>query len=63
MSKGSVPQIVAQGNGLGQALIEPECLGNGPGNLGNLKGMGQARPVVIPFRREKHLGLMLKPAK
>ena len=63
MAKGCMPQIMSQSNGLRQLLVEPQRFGNRPGNLGNLQGMGQSCPVMIPHRGQKHLGFMLQAAK
>ena len=60
MSKGRVPQIVAQGDGLRQILIEAQGLGNRAGVLGDLQRMGQPRPVMIAPGSQEHLGLMLQ---
>ena len=40
MAEGRVPQIMAQRNGLCQALIEPQGLGYGAGYLGIPPGCG-----------------------
>lgn len=63
MAEGRVPQIMAQRNGLCQALIEPQGLGYGAGYLGYLQGMGEPGPVMVPLRRQKHLCLVLQPSK
>ena len=36
MAKGGVAQVVAQGDGLGKVLIEPQSPGDGPGDAGHL---------------------------
>ena len=56
MAKGRVAQIVSQGDSLRQAFIEPQRFCDGPRNLGNLQGVGQARPVMVAFRRESSNG-------
>ena len=58
-----MPQVVAQGHGLGQVLIQPQCPGDGPGDLAHLKGVGQPGAVMIPLRGEEHLGFLLQAAK
>ena len=63
MSEGRMSQVVAQGDGLRQRLVEPQGLGDGPGDLGDLQRVGQARPVVIPLRGQEDLCLMLEPAE
>jgi hypothetical protein len=59
--EGSVPDVMPQGYGFGQVLIEPQRFSDGTGNLRNLQCMGQPRSVVIAIRREKHLGFVLEP--
>ena len=56
-------EVVAEGNGLREALIEAQGLGYGPGVLGDLEGVGKAGPVVVPLRRQKDLGLVLEAAE
>lgn len=61
--KRSVPKIVAEGDGLGEILVEAERTRDGSSNLGNLESVHEARPVVIPLWRKKHLRLVRKPAE
>jgi hypothetical protein len=56
-----VAEVVAEGDGLGQVLVEAEGLGDRSGDLGDLETMGQPRPVVVPEGREKDLRLVLEP--
>ena len=63
VSKRRMPQVMAQRNGFHQRFVHPERPGDRPGILGNLQRMGQPRAVVISHGRQKHLGLMLHPAK
>ena len=63
MAVGSMPQVVPQGDGFGQVFIQAEGTGQRPCNLGHLKRVGQAGPVMIPFRRKKNLGLEFQPAE
>ena len=58
-----VAQIVAEGDRLGQLLVQPQHLGDGAGDLRHLEGVRQARPVVIAGRREEHLRLVLQAAE
>src|SRR5690554_1838908 len=53
-------QIVAQGNGLGQILVEAQAPGYGSGNLGHFKGVGKPGPIVVAFGGYEDLGLMLE---
>ena len=61
MAKGRMPQVMTQGDGLRQILIETQSPGNGPGNLGHLQRVGQPGAVVVPLGGQKHLGLVLQP--
>ena len=63
VAEGGVPQVVAQGDGLGQVLVEAQGAGDGPGHLLHLQGVGEPGPVVVAQRRHEHLGLVLEPAK
>lgn len=63
MSEGRMPQIMPQGNGLNQIIIQPQGLRNGSGSLRNFQGMGQTVPVVVALRRQKDLGLILQSPK
>ena len=42
-------QIVPEGDGLGQVLIQAEGTGERAGDLGNLEGVGQPGAVVVPL--------------
>ena len=63
MAEGRMPQIVPQCYGLCQILVHTQRPGNGPCNLRYLQSMGKPRPVVVAFRRQKDLCLVLQPAK
>ena len=58
-----VTQIVAEGDGLGQVLVQIQRPGDGPCDLAHLEGVGEARPVMVPSRRDEDLGLVLEPAE
>ena len=58
-----VPEVMPEGDGFGQLLVEPEHLRDGARNLRHLERVGQSRAVVIALWREEHLGLVLEPAK
>ena len=60
MTKRRVAQIMAQGDGLGEVLIQAQGTGHGAGDLADFQGMGQPGAVVVPFRGKKHLGLLLQ---
>ena len=61
VAEGGVAQIVAQGRGFHQILVEPESPGNGAGNAADLQGVGHAGAVVVALGLEKHLGLVHQP--
>ena len=58
-----VPEVVAERDGLGQLLVQPQHLGDGPGDLRHLERVRQAGAVVVAGRREEHLRLVLQPAE
>jgi hypothetical protein len=59
----SVPQVVAQGDGFGQILVQRQGFGHSPGNLGHLQGVGEAGAVMISPGDQKHLSLVLEAAE
>jgi hypothetical protein len=63
VAEGGVPQVVSEGDGLGEVLVLPEGAGGGAGDLGHLEGVGQSNPVVVTLGRHEHLGLVLEPAE
>ena len=63
MAERGVPQIVAQGDRLGQILIQAQRPRDGTGDLGYLEGMGQAGTVMIPFGRQENLRFVLETAE
>ena len=58
-----MPQIVAQRDGLGQILVQPQGPGGRPGDLGHLERMGEPDSVVVALRRDEDLGLVLEAAE
>ena len=50
VAKGGVPQVVSQGDGLGQVFVEPQAPGDGAGDLGDLQRVGQTGAVVVALR-------------
>ena len=63
VAEGGMAQIVAQGDGLGEILIEPQSPGDGAGYAGHFQRMGQAGAVMVTLRMQKYLGLMAQPAE
>ena len=59
VAEGGVAQVVAQGDGLGQVLVEQQRSGYGAGDAGDLQCVGKAGAVVVALGLQKHLGLML----
>ena len=51
-----VTQVVAEGDGLGQVLVQVQRPGDGPGDLAHFEGVGQARPVMVASRRDETPG-------
>ena len=56
-----VPQVVAQGDGFGEVLVEPQGSGRGPGDVRDVERVGEAHPVVVALGGHEHLGLVLEP--
>ena len=56
--KGRVSQIVPEGDGLGEVLVQAKRGGHAAGNLRNLKRVREPRAVVVPLGSEKHLRLV-----
>ncbi len=56
-------EVVAQGDGLGQVLVQVQGAGDGAGDLAQFQGVGQARAVMVAFGRDEHLGLVLQAAE
>jgi hypothetical protein len=63
MAEGGVAEIVGEGDGLGEVLIEREGAGDGAGDGGDLDGMGEAGAEVIAGAAEEDLGLVLEAAE
>ena len=63
VAKGRVAEVVPQGYGLGQVLVEPERPRDGSSHLGHLEGVDEPRAVVVPLGGQKHLRLVGKPAE
>ena len=63
MSEGRMAQIMPQGDGLRQILIQAQRSGDRPGDLRHLQGMRQPGTVVISLGTQEHLRLMFHSAK
>ncbi len=63
MAEGGVAEIVGEGDGLGEVLIEGEGPRDGAGDGGDLDGMGEPGAEVIAGAAEEDLGLVLEAAE
>ena len=61
MAERGVPQVVPQGDGLGQVLVEPERPRDRAGDAGHLQRVRQPGAVVVALRGDEDLGLVLEP--
>src|SRR5687768_9773580 len=61
MAERRVPEVVAERDGFGQLLVEPQHLGDAARDLRDLEGMREPGAVMVAGRREEHLGLVLQP--
>ena len=58
VSKGRVPDVMGQGQGLAEGLVQKEGAADAAGNLGNLKAVREACAVVVTFPVDEDLGLV-----
>ena len=58
-----VPEVVAEGDRLGQVLVEAQRAGDAARDLRHLDRVGQARPEVVALVRDEDLRLVLEPAE
>src|SRR5215472_16583618 len=58
-----VPEIVPECDRLRQLFVQPQHLGDAARDLRDLEGMRESRAIVIAFRREKDLRLVLQAAE
>ena len=63
MPEWSVAEVVGEGDGLGQILVQAQCTGDGASYLGDLQRVGEPCPDVVPGRRKEHLGLRFESTK
>ena len=61
--EGGVPQVVAQRDGLGQILVEPQRAGDGARDLGHFQRVGEPRAVVVALGGQEHLRLVGQAAE
>src|SRR5690606_16483498 len=63
VAEGGVPQIVGQGDGFQQVLVEAQHAGDGAADLGNLQRVGEAGAEQVALVVDEDLGLVLQPAE
>ena len=63
VAEGRVPQVVPQGDRLGQVLVELERPRHRPGDPGRLERVREPGAVVVALGRDEDLGLVLEPAE
>ena len=55
-----VAEVVAEGDRLGEVLVQPERAGGGPGDLAHLQRVREPDAVVVALGGDEHLGLVLQ---
>ena len=63
MAKGCVPQIMCERDGLGKVFVETEGPGHRATDGGDLDGVGEARPVMVPRAAQEDLGLAIEASE
>src|SRR5438270_1989884 len=63
VSEGRMADVVNQRQGLGQIFVQAKCSGDGPGDLRNLDGVGQAAAKMIGRAAGKYLRLPRQAAE
>ena len=63
VAKGRMAEIVTEGDGFHQILVQTKCPGNRSGKTADLQRVGKAGTVMISLRAEKNLGFMLETPK
>ena len=61
VAEGSVTEIVAQRHGLHQVFVQTAGPGYGAGDARDLQRVGETGAVVVAFRRDEDLSLVLEP--
>jgi hypothetical protein len=59
--EGRMAQVVRQGDGLGQVLVEAQLAGYRPANLGHLQRVRQPGAVMVVGLSDEHLRLVHQP--
>ena len=63
VTEGTVADVVAEGDGLGEILVEAQGAGDGATHLGDLEGVREARDEVVLLGGDEDLGLVLEAAE
>src|SRR3970040_1234550 len=63
MPERRVPEVVGQGDGLGQIFVERKRPGDGTADLGYLDRVRQARAEQVALVVDENLGFVFQPAK
>ena len=61
MPERSMSEVMSERDRVGQRLVKPECARDSPRDLGYLKRVREARPVVVALRCQENLRLARKP--
>jgi hypothetical protein len=60
MSEGGVAEVVGQGQGLGQVLVQPQGAADGAGDLRHFEAVGQPCAVIVALVVHEYLRLVLQ---
>src|SRR5262245_59726161 len=63
VAKRRMPEIVTERDGLGEFLVEPQHVRDGPRDLRHLERVREPGAIVIASWREEYLRLVFQPAK
>jgi len=61
--EGRVPEVVREGDRLGEVLVQVECARDRARDLRDLDRVREARPVVVALGRDEDLRLVLEAAE
>jgi hypothetical protein len=63
VSKGCVPEVMAERDGFRQVFVEIQRSGDGSGNLGDFQSVGEPGDVVVTPRRDEHLSFVFEASE
>ena len=63
MAERRMAQVVGEAQRFGQILVEAQCAGDCPADLGDFDAVGQANPEMVAVGRDEHLGLVAQAAE